>query len=115
MLFSDYQDRAFRTMNNRAEGIHEGDERLSLSIAHASLGVGGEAGELCEAVKKFLFQGRGYEETRELVCDEIGDVLWYLTWLASFFGLTLDECAKANIEKLKQRYPEQFTPDGGVR
>ena len=34
---------------------------------------------------------------------ELGDVLWYISALADDLGVTLEEVAKANIEKLQSR------------
>ena len=34
---------------------------------------------------------------------ELGDVLWYISTLADDLGVTLEEVAKANIEKLQSR------------
>jgi len=115
MNFYDYQHQALRTASNRVEGVEAGDERIVLAFAYAALGVSGEAGELVGAIKKFLYQGRTWPETRPLVKDEIGDVLWYLSWVANLFSLGLEDCAAANIEKLKKRYPDEFIPDGGIR
>lgn len=115
MNFSEYQREALRTTSDRVEGVPEGSERAALAIAYAALGIGGEAGELIGAVKKCLYQGRSFTATRPLVKDEIGDVLWYLSWLAELFGHSLEDCAKANVEKLGKRYPDKFTPDGGIR
>lgn len=115
MNLDDYQSAALRTASTRVSGVPEDKEREALAFAYAALGVGGEAGELVGAIKKFLYQGRDFVETRGHVKDEIGDVLWYLSWIADLFKLDLRTCAVANIEKLKKRYPHKFTPDGGIR
>lgn len=114
MDFVDYQKKALRTAKDRATGLEE-ESSKALAFCYAGLGVSGEAGELAGVVKKYLFQGRNFLDSRILAKDEIGDVLWYLSWVADLFGLTLGECAVANIEKLEKRYPKQFTPDGGIR
>lgn len=116
MNFEEYQTKALRTaMSDRVSGIPSGEEQKALAFAYAGLGISGEAGELAGVVKKYLFQGRNFLDSRTLARDEIGDVLWYLSWVAKLFGLSLGECAVVNIEKLKKRYPKQFTPDGGIR
>ena len=45
------------------------------------------------------------------LADELGDVLWYLAEAASACGLTLDEIARQNVDKLRARYPEGFSQE----
>jgi NTP pyrophosphatase (non-canonical NTP hydrolase) len=81
------------------------------SVLNASLGLAGEMGELIELIKKEWFHGKYiYPED---VLKEIGDVLFYLSWLANLKGFTLEQAATANIEKLMIRYPEGFVMGGG--
>ena len=41
--------------------------------------------------------------TRSQVLDELGDVLWYVTIMASHEGSNLSEIMKINYNKLEQR------------
>ena len=45
---------------------------------------------------------------------ELGDVLWYVSELASGLGATLEEIAERNIEKLYKRYPDGFATERSV-
>ena len=45
----------------------------------------------------------------EDVKKEIGDVMWYLAMICDSFGFDIEEIAKMNIDKLKERYPEGFS------
>jgi NTP pyrophosphatase (non-canonical NTP hydrolase) len=69
------------------------------------LGLAGEAGEISDKMKKVIRDDGGVvnEEKRQEVKKEIGDVLWYVSQLASELNLSLDDIAKANIEKLMSR------------
>jgi NTP pyrophosphatase (non-canonical NTP hydrolase) len=42
--------------------------------------------------------------------DELGDVLWYVSEIASCLGVTLEHVAEVNVEKLRKRYPNGFDP-----
>lgn len=97
MTLNEYQVAAQRTSNtkNQAE-----------KIDNALLGLSGEVGELCDAMKKHLFQGHQFDHNQ--MVREAGDVLWYIAELACGLGVTLDEIACCNIEKLRARYPDGF-------
>jgi NTP pyrophosphatase (non-canonical NTP hydrolase) len=76
-------------------------------LANYGLGLTGEAGEVADLVKKSMFHG--HEIDQDEIKKELGDVMWYLALLASLAGLSLEEVARANIEKLEKRYPEGFS------
>lgn len=100
MEFNEYAELALKTMHQKAT---ETDKEI---IARVALGVGGEAGEVCEKVKKYLRGDKTFAETRELIAKEIGDVLWYLSVLSSDkygFNLDFNEIAVGNIKKLSKR------------
>ena len=65
-----------------------------------ALGLGGEVGEVLEKIKKS--HRDGVLDVRQLEL-ELGDVMWYLSRLANFHGLTLRGVIAANIEKLSSR------------
>ncbi len=96
--FEDYQQAAKRTLNSKPADIYQ--------LANLGMGLAGEAGEVCDYLKKVVFHG--HQADRDKVCDELGDVLWYLANLASAFNLSLDLVAENNVEKLKKRYPQGF-------
>ena len=74
-------------------------------LAYPALGLAGEAGEVAEHAKKALRDDAGVvsAQRRGAMEKELGDVLWYVSQLASELGLDLDEIAKANLEKLLSR------------
>ena len=73
----------------------------SQAVFYPVLGMVGEAGEVANKVKKIM---RGDEDADLLgVPDELGDVLWYLAAIATDLGVTLDDIAQENIEKLRDR------------
>ena len=75
------------------------------NFIYPTLGLAGEAGEVAEIIKRIIRDEEGLIDKRiksELL-KELGDVLWYLSQLATEFNISLDEIAAKNIEKLKDR------------
>ena len=70
---------------------------------YPALGLAGETGEVIELVKKFYRDHTVYGDTRARLLAELGDVLWYLQQIASFWNLTLEDIASANLDKLQSR------------
>lgn len=100
MNFHDYQKKAMRTANM---GLNENDQLLN-----AALGLSGEAGEFADLIKKFFFQGHDFN--KEKLISELSDQLWYVALACQCMGIDMDDVAEYNINKLKARYPEAFTP-----
>ena len=76
------------------------------------MGLCGESGEAIDIVKKHLFQG--HELDRKALAKELGDIAWYLAETAYALNIPLDAILKANIAKLKERYPEGFDASRSV-
>jgi len=105
MNFDDYQRAAARTSD---------PSRLEIDrLTNGALGLGGEAGEVIELVKKHRYHGKLLD--REALVGELGDVLWYVAETASAAGLSLWGIAEENLSKLRARYPGGFEEGGGVR
>lgn len=45
---------------------------------------------------------------------ELGDTLYYLTWLIDTMGLEASEVAQLNVEKLRKRYAEGFSIEASL-
>lgn len=75
------------------------------SVIYPTLGLCSEAGEVAGKIKKIMRDTKGKisEEDLDALKSELGDVLWYLAALSSDLGFSLDEVAKANLEKLEDR------------
>jgi NTP pyrophosphatase (non-canonical NTP hydrolase) len=74
-------------------------------VIYPALGLASEAGEVCGKIKKILRDKNGVYNTeeKEVVAAEIGDVLWYLSALASDLHLDLNSIAQSNLDKLADR------------
>lgn len=75
------------------------------NFIYPTLGLAGEAGEVAEIIKRIIRDEEGLidERVKSELLKELGDVLWYLSQLATEFNISLDEIAAKNIEKLKDR------------
>ncbi len=89
-----YQRLAEQTINSNLAGTD--------SFAVAALGLVGEAGEIGEMVKKWI--GQGHTLDLDKVTEELGDVLWYVSYMATLIQEPLSVVASNNIDKLRKRY-----------
>ena len=70
------------------------------------LGLMNEAGEVGGAYKKEI---RDRVDNTDLIIDELGDVLWYLTRLCDVYGVEVSELMVNNMDKLFNRMsPEEL-------
>jgi NTP pyrophosphatase (non-canonical NTP hydrolase) len=101
MTLDEYQELAARTLGR--------DRTHEQQLANAALGLTGESGEVADLIKKHLFHATPLDQ--DALVKELGDCLWYLGAFATVLGLSLDDIAQRNIDKLRRRYPEGFDPE----
>ena len=96
MTFEEYQKKA------RETAIYPNKDN---NFVYPVLGLVGEAGEVAEKIKKVLRDNNGVidEAKKQEISKELGDVLWYLAQVAFELGLSLEDVACLNIEKLNSR------------
>ena len=80
------------------------DVKLLLAVAYDGLGLG-EAGEVQGKIKKIIRDNGGYisAENRIEIKKELGDILWYVASMCDGLGISMEDVATGNIEKLKSR------------
>ena len=95
LTFNDYQEAARKTAIYPQE----------LKILYPVIGLAGETGEVAEKIKKVLRDNNGIfsEEKKKEIAKELGDVLWYLSSIATDMGYPLDEIARMNLQKISAR------------
>lgn len=71
-------------------------------LTYTVLGLASEAGEVAGKLKKSIRDG-DFATMKQDMASELGDVLWYVAMAAKELGLTLDEIATDNINKLQDR------------
>lgn len=70
------------------------------------LGLAGEAGSVLTTLKKFIRDGEGFGSFEERIKEELGDVLWYVSAIASHYNLSLEDIAHQNLLKTHDRFEE---------
>lgn len=101
MEFDEYQYRASVTAKYP-------DEEDVWGVIYTAMGLAGEAGEVANKVKKIM-RDDNWKITPErmaAILDELGDVLWYASELASCLGVSFSFVAEQNIDKLSRREDE---------
>jgi len=97
MTFKEYQKESRKT------AIYPDKDN---NFIYPTLGLAGEVGEVVEKVKKLIRDRNNKvdDEFKAGLEKELGDVLWYIAQVCTEFGISMEETAKTNIEKLKSRH-----------
>lgn len=118
MTGNEYQELAMRTFDGKAAErlnspftVYNADSKnLGIidipALINGVLGLTGEAGEVADLVKKGIFHEKGFD--MDHIKKEVGDVCWYIALICKTCSFDLDSIFEANIEKLKNRYPDGF-------
>ena len=104
MQVNEYQNLAMTTLNPE---LSKRDV-----LINSVMGLCGESGEAIDIVKKWM--AHGHDLDKDHLAKELGDIAWYLAEAATALDMDLEDILKANIEKLKKRYPEGFSADRSI-
>lgn len=102
MTLNEYQAQAITTeLMQRPPSVSGNDPAFIAKV----LGLAGEAGEVSEKFKKIIRDRDGIitDEDRQEITKELGDVLWYVSAIADYLGVSLDDVASGNLDKLFSR------------
>lgn len=89
MMMNSYQEEAKEYMTPEADNEN-----------YLALGLCEEAGEVAKHFAKKIRDGKFDEKA---VMKELGDVLWFVAMLANKTGYTLEDVARVNLFKLRDR------------
>lgn len=105
MNFKEYQIKAHETADYPSGFVGDFNGTNTTNWLYPALGLSEEAGEVAGKFAKAVRDCNGYidEERYKAIKKELGDVLWFVSELCSCLGLSLEEVAEANIEKLASR------------
>lgn len=96
-MFNEYQYEASRTFKPTKELTSE-----QVRLLDWSTGLGGEAGEVLDLVKHAVFHNETFDKMA--LAKELGDVLWYVSAIATTCDIDLGDVAALNRAKLDHRY-----------
>ena len=96
MKFNEYQEKANQTDHQPGSGTVQDHPHL---LMVPLLGLAGEAGELLAEHKKLLRDGQSYTRFPDRVTEESGDLLWYLSNVATKHGFHLGEITLTSLAK----------------
>jgi NTP pyrophosphatase (non-canonical NTP hydrolase) len=101
----DRLDGNYEAYGPNGEMQHGPDANIPLLLT-AAIGMGAEAGEFMEIVKKMLFQEKPLtKENLFHMKRELGDVMWYWANACNALDLDPNEVIAENVRKLEARYP----------
>ena len=82
-------------------------------VKNYCLGMSSEVGKLIGHIDPLKDIWKGLDEV--IIVEEMGDIFWYITALASTLKIDIDEVLKYNLIKLQKRYPDGFDPFKSIK
>ena len=102
-MFNKYQQQACGTFKPAVELNAE-----QIHLLDWCMGLGGESGEVLDLIKHYVFHKEKALDKMELA-KELGDVLWYVSAIATTCGIDLADVAALNSAKLTHRYTNGYS------
>jgi len=82
------------------------DKYTKEAILISLLGLSGEVGELLTEYKKKIRDGDSYKIFKEKIVEELGDIMWYLSSIATHEGIELSEVLRKSLQKTSERWDD---------
>lgn len=106
-LLNEYQLLAHKTADYpdvKVVDTKEGVEHY-FNYTYPALGLAEEAGEVAGKFAKAVRDNAGVidEKRKQEIVKELGDVLWFVAELCTSLGVTLEDVAQKNLDKLASR------------
>lgn len=92
VLYQDFVAKLFKPLDTDNEELN-----------HAALGIGGEAGEIMDAIKKATIYNKPLD--RDNIIEELGDLRFYMQALMNKLNIKEYDVLQGNANKLAKRYP----------
>lgn len=81
-------------------------------LLNGVLGLCGEAGEVADIIKKYLYQEHGIDV--EKLATELGDVYFYLHLCLLAIGHNVKDIEELVFAKLSKRYGDRFSSEKSI-
>lgn len=104
MEIQEYQRLSTRTLNK--------DLTKEQQVSNMVAGIFGEGGEVADQIKKAFYQG--HELDKKHLQEELGDLMFYVTNLATIYNISMENVLEDNINKLKKRYKNGFSAKASI-
>lgn len=102
----------FQELSKRTQPVTQTSDDLKQNLSNYAMGLAGETGEVVDLLKKSIYHGHELDKTE--VMKELGDVLHYVSGLATMLNIELENVARTNIAKLQKRYPNGFSKENSI-
>lgn len=96
LTLADYQRRALETSYLPLDGAH--------AAVPPMLGLASETGAILDSHKRYLRDRIDLRANREFLREELGDLLWYTSAVATASGLDLADIAEHNLRRARDLY-----------
>lgn len=90
------------------EEAHKTDETKKSTVS--LYGMAGEVGTIFSLFKKRVRDNLSFDKFQEQLREELGDLLWYISSIASLHKIKLSDIAKDNLTKSRSLFDEGTTP-----
>ena len=104
-MFNEYQQKSCGTFKPATELNAE-----QVHLLDWAMGLGGDSGEVLDLIKHAIFHKEKTLDKMELA-KELGDVLWYVSAIATTCGIDLADVAVLNNAKLAHRYNNGYSTE----
>ena len=104
IVVQDYEEfvrKLFKTTNSN------GANDFIWNLTHSALGIGGEAGEVVDLIKKTFANNRTLDGDK--LVKELGDLMFYIQAMCNTINIPLITVLQNNVDKLTKRFPEGYS------
>lgn len=86
-----------------------GQKKESMMVSHCAMGISIQCSSICDSVKKAVYHQHNL--MLENLNKSLYEMLTQMIYVCDLLEISFEEVADANIQKLKKRYPDGFSPE----
>lgn len=95
----------FQTAANRTDQRPRKDKGDEQALVFPLVGLSSEVGSLMTQYKKRIRDGDAHPLFTDRAAEDLGDIMWYVANLSAKLGLSLEEIAERNLQRITNRWP----------